>query len=846
MAKKQVRRSSVKSQGKPLIPEKYHDYIYVALLVISLFIFFAGAISGGGFVVSDNIASLSFKPYLNGAADEGHFPLWLPYIFSGMPSYASLLVTGERVWDLVVTIQLSTAEFIGSIIGSDVARVLFYYILYSIGIYYLLRMKKQNRFVSFFAAFAATFSTGIIVWVMIGHNTKPVVMSMLPWVFMFMERLREKFTILFAALLVVAMHIMFEASHVQMIFYAACAIGLYLLFEFISRLISKQQPMSVLRVGAIILVAGGLSYLMSADRYMSVQEYTPHSTRGSAPLLKTDKDNQQNQTGGNDYDYATMWSFSPQEIVTFIIPNYFGFGKLDYEGQLTGGRQTKLMTYWGQKPFEDVAPYMGIIIFGLAVIGIILYRKIVFVQFLAMLSLFALLLSFGYTFPILYDFFFYNIPNFDKFRAPSMVLVLIQFAFPILAAYGLTGIVKAYKDNREQGKKIMKIAFIASGAFLVIGFLFSAAFKETYYSAIESSGFLQNYSQIGEGGMNVLKDFIWESMISDWYVTAFIAVVAAGLGFIYMRGSLSKPLFFTLLAVMLVFDLWRVGYRPMEVSEEGMADKVFANYDYIDFIKQEKALFRVADFVAQSPNIPAYYFLENINGYHAAKLRVYQDMLDATSGGSTSMVQSPFMWNLLNAVFIIYPQELDVPWLEEVFRSRQTRGIVYLNRGVMERARFVNRYEVADEREILDHLKKGDFDPRDLAYLEEDPGVKIDTINGTEKAIITKYANETIEIDVVASGTNLLHLSEVYYPEGWKAYIDGIETKIYKTNFLLRSIIVPEGPHKVSLKFESPAFEQGRTYSTISNWFVVLALVAGIFLEVRKKRNAGGEKKGIE
>ena len=172
---KKVVKPVIKKQetkSKPLVPEKYQDAVFILLLVLSVFIFFWKAISGGGFDASDNIASLSFTNYLKEANNSGDFPLWMPYIFGGMPNYAALLTTGDRLWDIVPEVVFGFSKFIGAIFNNDVARIAFFYSIYGIGMYILMRSKKHKRFVAFFTGFVAIFSTWVITWVMIGHNTK--------------------------------------------------------------------------------------------------------------------------------------------------------------------------------------------------------------------------------------------------------------------------------------------------------------------------------------------------------------------------------------------------------------------------------------------------------------------------------------------------------------------------------------------------------------------------------------------------------------------------------------------------------------------------------------------------
>lgn len=831
---KQVESKKKIKQEKPIIPEKYQDYVYVGMLVLGIIIFFSSAIFGDGFLSSDNIASRSFETYINEANDSGNFPLWVPYIFSGMPSYGSLLTTGERFWDIIPQVVFGIADFVGQIFENDSARIIFYYIIYSIGMYFLMRMKDQQRFVAFFTAMAAVFSTSVIIWVMIGHNTKPVVFAMIPYVFMFMERIRKKFSILYSVLLVFSIHIMLEAGHVQMIFYSGIAFGLYLIFELISRLISKKDPMSIVKVAGVLILAGGLAFLMSSDRYLSILEYTEHSTRGSAPVVQSET-NKQDESGGNDYNYATDWSFSPEEITTFFVPNYFGFGKLKYEGPLTRGEETTLMTYWGQKPFEDAAPYMGIFVLVLAVVGAIYYRRNVFVQFLIALSVFALFLSFGKNLSLLYDFFFYNVPSFNKFRAPSMVLALVHFAVPVLAGYGLSAVFKWRTMRFEEFKKPVYVLLISSAAFLILGFLFSAGFQTSYMEALQTSNTYAMYQQNGQQVADMVSEFVWDSMISDWYFTAFLLLASAVMIFFYAKRTINSWVFYIGIIALLLIDLWRVGYRPMEIAD-GTSDKdIFPVTDIVQTIKQDNSVYRIADFVSQSPNMAAFHLLENINGYHSAKLRLYQDLMDvAQEQKSTSMVQNPFLWNLLNAKYIIYPQQINHPSMQLVLQSKQTGAFLYVNRTAMQRVQFVETVEVADKMQILEHLKKGDFYPYQVAYVEEKLPIAIDTLQKDVKAFVKSRSNESMTIEAIATGNNLLFISEIYYP-GWKAYLDGEEIPIYKTNYAFRSVIVPQGKHTIELKFESEGFERGKSLSIITNVVVILALIGGIILERKRK-----------
>lgn len=814
------------TDNKKIQNNKYLDWIFIGALLVSVYVFLAPGIFGEDFAASDNIASESFRTYLDDAKESGDYPLWIPYIFSGMPSYSALLTTGERVWDFVPQIVFGIGATIGDILGSDHARVAFYYALYAIGMFVLMRSKKHNHFVSFFTAFAAVFSTVVITWIMIGHNTKPIVLMMFPWIFFLLEKLRVKFSLLYAALLIFAVHLMFEGAHIQMMFYGFAAFGIYILFELITRFARKQEPMGMVRATAILIVAAGMAFLMSSDRYLAVLDYTPYSTRGSAPLNITD-DTNKNSTGGNDYEYATMWSFDPAEIITFFVPSYYGFGKRDIS-ELTGSSDKQVQSvYWGEKPIEDSPPYMGIIVLIFGIFGAIMYRKDVFVQFLIVVSLFALFLAFGRHISFLYDLFYYYFPSFDKFRAPSMALAIMHFAMPILAGYGLTGMLKWKGDQSAAVRKKLNSLVIVSVVFLGLGILFSMGFETSYISSVTSSAKGQQFPA-------QLHQFLFEKTVSDWLTNAFILLIAVLVVYFYAKKKIGTNILYPVLGLLLIVDLWRVDYRPMEHAGNTGMDRVFAKTDLVQFIEQDDDLFRVADFTSPSPNVPAYFRMQSVGGYHSAKLRVYQDLMDMADQGSTSQVTNPFLWNLLNVKYILYPQQLS--GMQPVFQSQMNGFLVYQNPGYLPRVFFVDSTKVAEPKVILQQLKDGTFNPTILAYIEEELNQNIEKPDSTVSAEVVEFKNEYIKIKANASGDNLLFISEIYYPLGWTAYLDEKEVEVIKTNFAFRGIVVPEGEHTIEMKFKSEGFETGKTLSLATNILTVLLLLGGIFIDRKNKQ----------
>ena len=389
---------------------KYGDVLAYASILLSVIIFFADALFGGKNFMSggDNVAFYSFVPYLEQAKDAGEFPLWVPYIFGGMPSLASFLAAGDRTWDFVGQFIFSFPRAMGDLFNNDTARLALWYVMYGWGVYTLARVKGLHRLVGVFSAVAAIFSTFVIVWIMIGHSTKPVSMATLPWILLALERLREKFSIGNLFLLTLPLIVLVSATHPQMMFYIGCGTAIYMLVELTARLITKEGWMDVLKAGAGLVLATVIALGSHADMFLATREYTPESTRGSAPLVQSEK-NTQDQTGGNDYEYATNWSFSPGEMFTFVVPNYYGFGNTSIKTSRSAPPQRGNL-YWGQMPFTDAANYMGVAVLVLGLIGMWHYRRDPFVIFLTAVGAFSLLLSFGKNFPALYDIFYNAVP----------------------------------------------------------------------------------------------------------------------------------------------------------------------------------------------------------------------------------------------------------------------------------------------------------------------------------------------------------------------------------------------------------------------------------------------------
>jgi hypothetical protein len=550
------------------------------------------------------------------------------------------------------------------------------------------------------------------------------------------------------------------------------------------------------------------------------------------------------QSGGNDYEYATNWSFSPEETITFFVPNYYGFGNTTIKAPRGGGEQQANL-YWGQMPFTDAANYMGIGVLLLALIGAWFNRRDPFVIFLIVLGLFSLFLSFGKNMPVLYDLFYNMVPSFNKFRAPSMALVLLQFAVPVLAGYGISTVLRWRGDAK--GKKPAMIALAACGGFLILGFLYTSVNEQGYKNDVAAALYAKNPDQLKSASdvSPQYLDIIYEEMKSDWVTTGFIAVIFGTLIFLMAGGKVSSSLGLIILVLLTLGDLWRVDKRPYDPKEGDPETLVFRTTDAVQFLKQDQGMYRVADLSRLPANYWAYHFIENVHGYSSAKIRLYQDMLDVAAPGpgrepapGNSRILNPFLWNMLNVKYVLTDQPL-YQNVEPDFRSN-TGLLIYRNDDVLPRAWFVDTVRVeSDRRTLLEHLRDGTFDARRVAYVESAiTGAAVSPTDSTTSVRVTGRGNQHLSLSTSSPTTSFLVVSEVYYPE-WSATIDGAPVEIHRTNFLLRGLVVPAGDHTIEFTFRSPAFETGRTISMASNGVAILIGLAGLGLWYRQRNKSG-------
>ncbi len=821
-----------------IIPVKFQTLAFLIIILLVFLIFYAPLYFGGKtFQSGDILTSASVMPYIEN--HQGGYTLWNPNIFCGMPAYA--LATGYKWFNLVYVVVNSVRNVFSAPFAVDYAKWTFYLLALAYTMYFFMLNRTKNRLVSLLTGLSASFSTGIVVFLFIGHVTKLTAIFVFPVILLLLLNFQQKIKFLDVMILMFFIPVMYLGWHVQIIFYIFFAVLIYFIYFFIKALKSKDNYLikQLVKSAAIFLVAVVVGLGIQSDNLTQVFEYTPYSTRGTESILdKQSTDKSKTETGF--YEYATNWSFSPGEMLTWIVPSFYGFGKSVYNGPLSQNQDVEVNTYFGQMPFVDVAQYMGVIIFFLAIFSMFVNWKDPLVRYLTILAVIATLISFGSTFPIAYDLMFHYFPFFDKFRVPSMILILVQLSFPILAGLGIAKVIELKNQNDKKYINIIRNIFYVFAGIFVLTILLSSPIK---------SWFINHINAAGEKGTRLqqIHDFMADMFLGDLRLAFFFSTAAFGLIYAYLKSAFSKDLMVGMIVVLSLIDIIRIDNRGETYTEVQNQKQLFSKPAYISAIESlnDKSVFRIINLkqdgslgsVQQNSNYNAYFLTQDLYGYSGIKPRAYQDYMDVL-GSPVNQT----LWRMTNTKYVVTDKPINFAGLVPVYSSEKT--FVYQNQDALPRAYFVNSVQKATAVEILNKVNNNQFDPKEIAFVESED-LQIDKPDSTAYVNIEKYDNENIYLNVKASGNNFLFLGDTYMsgeadyklfkiPNGWKAYIDGDETKIYRANHDFRGIVVPAGEHKIHFEYLPESFVIAKNASMVLSSLVLLGLLFSIWLNFKK------------
>ncbi|MBN2088078.1 YfhO family protein [candidate division KSB1 bacterium] len=822
MAKRNRKKSTVKTKkpepvSKPKsIPlwQKHPNLFALGLLIILLGIFYYPLLfEGKTFLMPDSLASKSFTPFVQDALSRGIYPLWNPYIFGGMPSFASLSTAPfMNITSNLIVYTIKAITFWQVDPSQTFLRIFVLYFLFGGAIYLLLKQKGISTTVSFFGSVAMVFMPQVVMYAAAGHNTKLGTAMFIPVIFLLVDRILTKRTLLNFSLLSLAIGMQFLWKHVQIIYYTQMAVGLFVIFWAIWTWRQEKDFKKILAgfgstYGAVLMGA-----LIGAVVYLSVWEYSHFSIRGGG------------ETGGMDFGTATGWSFPPSEILTYFIPSFMGFGK---------------ETYWGPMPFTDFPLYFGIIIFTLAGLSLIINRNKYTVYFIV-LAVIALFVSFGKHLPLLYGPMFKFLPLFNKFRAPKMIQILLQISMVIMACYGFQGLInrgKFYKN--EVDNKVIYRYLTIFGSIVGILFLILLLGKSAYLGWASKAG---RYSEVA-----------YDKALGD----GFKAVILFGATFFFIHLNLKKKmnpnLLPVLLLVLLIWDFWSVDKRFTDPRPDSDTRRYFQVDRSVQYLKDQEGTFRIFSVADQrSPNWYMYHKLQHVSGYQGAKLRIYQELIDAfnmPNGFIQKYIKvengqyvlksqddiSPLQFKrdqnflkLMNAEYVLSPYQLPDTSLQLLVPPERQGSLgVFKFKDCLPRIYFPKSVIPAEGKQnILNYMTSQKFDPAEATVIEQKVDWQVKS-SQENKAQIESYDIHKIKINASIQTPSLMVLSDIYYPAGWKVYVDGIESTIYKTNYAFRSVFLEPGEHEVLYSFEPQMFKTGLYISITVLGLLLAGLIVG-------------------
>ncbi len=794
-----------------------HDLLCIALLYVLTLGLFRGIIfDNAAFATEgDTAAALSYAHAGDRIASaEGVDVLWMPSFFSGMPTFGNVAYTPHDVSYLQkIVVPVLDLFYLH---GKWTWLVVFYF-LGGTFMFVLMRTLKFSRAAALVGALIFMLSPYNIGLAAEGHGSKLMALTYVPLVFMLTHLLVERRNILTFGLLTASIGTLALTNHMQIVYYAFMVIGLYLLYQIvrdIGKAPGRTALVTALFAGALVLGLCIASYI-----YLSVYEYAQFSIRGGGTA---------GSAGGLSWDYATNWSWHPQEILTLFVPSFFGF---------------QSPYYWGTMPFTNSTVYIGIAPILLAVLALV-YNRTRLALFLSLLTGLFFLISFGKHFPLVYEALFNYLPFFNKFRVPVMVLHLLPFFVGILAGYGLEFLLESpERDKQFDSSSLSRTLFGIAGVLvglLVIGFLVKGSLAQSMGGAMlakegEVELYRQEYGSQASQIMAQLKATRFDMLWKDFVKFVFIAAVSLGVIGLFLKGKLSRTVLIAALFVVILFDLLMVinkgGFISPKPSQQ--LEQRFEPDATVSFLQQQPGLFRVFPLGNLfADNSFAYHGIQSIGGYSAAKLKIYQTMLDSCLYQSTDQTFPINMniVNMLNAGYLIAQGQLPADRFTLVNADETKRLLVYKNSTALPRAYFVQEVKVAGHPSgVFALLNTPAFDPGRTAILEKNPSPMV-TAPDSAVVAVTEYRSRRITLKAFTSSTALLVLSEVYYPAGWKAFVDGQETEILKTNYMLRSIVVPSGSHNVVFSFDPPMYSAGYALSNIAWAIALLCVFYGIWL----------------
>lgn len=805
---------------KPL--QKFYPHLLaLAGFVLMSVVYFYPVLQGKKIFQSDIVQYTGMAKEQNDFRAAYHSePYWTNSAFGGMPTY-----------------QLGANypnDFVGTL--DDMLRFLprpaDYLFLYFLGFYLLLSVLRVPPLKSFFGALAFGLSTYLIIILGVGHNAKAHAIAYMPMVIAGVVLVFRQRYVLGGLLTMIAAALEINANHFQMTYYLLILLGILSLY-FIGGYVKDKQFKPLGIALGTFAIAGLLAIGANATNLMATSEYADWSTRSKSELSFNPDGSPNTSKNAMSYEYITEYSYGVGESLDLVYPRLFGGSNNEnlgpesqmYQFMISQGVPeanardfaSGLPTYWGDQTSVAAPAYIGAAVFFLCIVALFFDKRKIKYAFLAG-AIVSLLLSWGRNFPALTNFFIESVPMYNKFRAVSSIQVILELCAPVLAIMGLQAFFSSDEtiDVKQRLKQLYLSAGIALGLSALL-MLFKSSFS---FGGPNDAYYLQSY---GPDFVNALKDDRKSLFSADVLRSSFFFLTVAVALWAYLQNKLKKTTTIIIVGVLMVVDLFFIDKNYVDSESfvnASMVDVPFTATQADALIQQDTSHYRVFEVDGNMSSARASYFHKSLGGYHAAKPRRMQQIFDYQIAKNNMEII-----DMLNIKYII---QSDSTGKQFPTLNPEANG----NGWFVSKVLFVP--DADKEMKALGHTKTKEVaivnKPEFGSVLTKANFVKDSA--ATIKAVV--YKPNFIRYQSKNAHDGLAVFSEMYYGNGWNAYIDGKKTPHLRADYALRALQVPAGTHTIEFKFEPEVVAKGSQIALVSCVLMLLLIAGGLYWERRK------------
>jgi hypothetical protein len=807
---------------KPYLPH----IVAVLLFTIISFAYFYPVLEGKVLKANDSlVAKINAKEIRDFREKYGNEPLWTNSLFSGMPAY---LISTKYPGNLFKHIDTGLRIF-----GMPVAVIF----LSMLGFYVLLIMFGLNPWLAMTGAVAYGLSSFLLQIIAAGHNTQAVALAyMAPMIGGIWYAYRKD--VLKGALFtsfILALELL--ANHPQMTYYGLMIVLVFVVSEFIFS-IKEKNIMKFLKTSVIMIIPFIIATGINFGFLYTTYEYGKYTMRGKSDLITESK----NVTAGLKKDYIVGWSYGVDETFNLLIPDFkggsshpLGRDSETYKYLRKNGASQDDMPYkyWGPQQGTEGPHYLGAIVIFLFVLGSVLVKGRDKWWIIAATVL-SIMLAWGKYFMPLTDLFIDYFPGYNKFRSVTFILVIAQFCIPLL---GLMALKEVYYSELPR-KKLLKgflVAIIVTAGLLLI-FLVFPGLAGSFLNGYEDSypDWLKN--MLIEDRKDLLRSDAVRSLI-------FILLGSAAI-LAYIYDKLRKEYSILIIGFLILADLWSVDKRYLNADrfvKPSVLEKSFAPTTADAAILQDKSHFRVWNRSVSTfnDNSPTSWFHNSIGGYHGAKLKRYQELIDS------ALARDLFIFDSLAGTKSTEDEVIKAFNYTAILNMLNTKYLIYhpqspplTNKNAMGNAWFVEEAVLAEnanaELAALINIDLTREAVIDKIFFDQVKNPAYAVAESDTIALVSVKSNELI-YKYSAGGERLAVFSEIYYPKGWKCFIDEKESSHFRANYVLRAMVLPEGDHEVRFFFDPSSYKTGNRVSLASSILLILILAGYAAMKLFKK-----------